>query len=364
MNKKLILISFTLVLIVSFSFLVKEKPIVEEVIPIIEEEIIPKNQLEIVPDEISAIYLTGPYLTSEYRFERIFSLAKEKAINAVIIDVKDYSGRIYLDIENEALDSALRTSVKTSEIIKRLHDQGIYVIGRVVVFEDPILSSQKPELAVKDNDGNLWKGYDGLAWTKPNSKEVWDYNILVAREAWNMGFDEINFDYIRFPTDGNLKSINYSLDGKTKIEIMEDFYIYLRNELEGINLSIDLFGLTTLVDDIGIGQNIEIASKYFNYVCPMVYPSHYANGFNGYLNPSEFPYGVVYKSLSEAGAHNIRPWLQAFDLLGYEYGREEIQAQIKATKDGLQENYSGYMLWNSQNDYNSEELIKGEEVLE
>lgn len=354
MNK--FLLSFPIVLILTlivfFHPLPKEIALEEEVLPP-EEEV---KQLPIFPKEIKAIYLTGPYLTSEYRFEKIFSLIENTEINAVVLDVKDYSGRIYLNIENEELETALQKQIKTNQIIERLHEKGIYIIGRIVVFEDPILALKKPELAIKDNEGNLWKGDDGLYWTEPGSQEVWDYNILVAKKAWEMGFDELNFDYVRFPTDGNLKSINYNLKEKTKTQIMEEFYHYLRNDLLEANLSVDLFGLTTLVDDLGIGQNLKIASSYFNFVCPMVYPSHYANGFDGYLNPSEYPYEVVFKSLNGAKASNIRPWLQAFNLLGYEYHQKEIQEQIKATKDGLEENYSGYLLWNSRNEYREEDL--------
>ncbi|MDD3032480.1 MAG: putative glycoside hydrolase [Candidatus Pacebacteria bacterium] len=353
MNKKIIILFSVLVVLICFYSFPRKINVEELPNTNIEEPL-----LETIPKIENAIYLTGSYLTSEYRFEKIFFLIEETEINAVVIDVKDFSGKIYLNIDNEVLDGALQLWVETDKIIEKLHDKGVYVIGRVVVFEDPILSNKKPELAIKDNDGNIWKGYDGLPWTNPSSKEVWDYNILVAKEALNLGFDEINFDYIRFPTDGNLKIINYTLEGKTKIETMEEFYIYLRNNLKEANLSIDLFGLTTLVNDIGVGQNIEIASRYFNYVCPMVYPSHYADGFAGYLDPSEYPYEVVYKSLDEANKKvgNIRPWLQAFNLMGYEYKKEEIQAQIKATKDALGENYNGYMLWNSKNEYFSEYL--------
>ena len=365
MNKKhLILFFLFLFLAFAISFLsFKNKESFEEIIS--EEETTQYNQLKNVPDEINAIYLTGPYLSNQSRFDKILSLIDETEINAVVIDVKDFSGRIYLNIENNELNkhNALQSWVKMDNIVKRLHEKNVYIIARIAVFEDPILSSNKINLAIKNINGNIWQAYNGLSLADPSSKDVWDYNILVAKEAWKMGFDEINFDYIRFPTDGNLKAISYNLSGKTKIEIINEFYKYLRNELEGIIISADLFGLTTVIDDIGVGQNIEDASKYFDFICPMVYPSHYANGFNGFVDPSEYPYEVVFKSLSIANdkVTNIRPWLQAFDLLGYDYSKEEIQEQIKASKDALLDNYSGYMLWNSQNIYNKEDLPKYKE---
>ncbi|MDD4661946.1 MAG: putative glycoside hydrolase [Candidatus Pacebacteria bacterium] len=325
-----------------------------------EEEVI-ENKVEVkMPENINAIYLTSSYLTSEIRFQKIISLIEETEINAVVIDVKDFSGKIYLNIENEELNKygALQSWVKMDEIVKKLNEKNIYTIARIAVFEDPILSNKNQSVALKDKQGNLWRTYAGAFWVDPNSKEVWDYNILVAKEASKIGFNEINFDYIRFPSDGALSNIDYSTHIKTKREVMIDFYSYLSDSLKNIIISADLFGLTTIIDDIGVGQNIEDASKYFNYVCPMVYPSHYAKGFDGFIDPSEYPYEIVFKSLSEGNKKidNIRPWLQAFNLLGYEYKREQIQEQIQASKDALLDNYSGYMLWNSQNSYNIEDL--------
>lgn len=354
MNKYLLIVFFPLLIatfIASFFVFNKEESY-EEPIEII---VIETKQLKEIPSEINAIYLTGPYLANENRMSKILTLIKETEINAAVIDVKDFSGRIYLE------DSW----VKMDEIVEKFHEKDVYVIARIAVFEDPILSSSKNSLAIKTSEGDLWETYTGLTWVDPSSKDAWDYNIEIAKRAWNLGFDEINFDYIRFPTDGDLKNIKYPFFDKeiTKRETMTEFYKYLRNELKGMIISADLFGLTTVIEDIGIGQNIEDASQYFDFVCPMVYPSHYANGFNGYVDPSEYPYEVVYKSLSKANekVNNIRPWLQAFDLLGYDYDQDEVQDQIKATKDALLDNYHGYMLWNSQNIYSKTDLTKIDE---
>jgi len=350
MKYKIVIFIFILFLAFLVSFLIFKN--IES-----EEKLIKEAEIK---ENIKAIYLSSFYLTSETRFEEIISLMNETEINAVVIDVKDFSGRIYLNTQNEELNKygALKTSIKMDQIIERLHQNNVYVIARIAVFEDPILSLENKDVALKDKQGNLWRTYAGALWVDPNSKEVWDYNILVAKEASKIGFDEINFDYIRFPSDGALSNIDYSSHTKTKREVMIDFYSYLSKSLKNIIISADLFGLTTVIDDIGVGQNIKDASLYFNFICPMVYPSHYSKGFDGFIDPSEYPYEVVFKSLSEGNKKikNIRPWLQAFNLLGYEYGREEIQAQIKASKDALLDNYSGYMLWNSQNDYNIEDL--------
>jgi len=349
MNKFLkILIFILLIFIVSFNVLDKE-------------DVIPKEDTTVkVPRNVNAIYLNSFYLTKEARFEKVISIIKETEINSVVIDIKDYSGKIYLNSSNEELNKygAQQAYIKMDKIVERLHNENVYVIARIVVFEDPILATKNPNLALKDKEGNLWKTYASNLWIDPNSKEAWDYNILVAKEASKIGFDEINFDYIRFPSDGALSDIDYSSHNASKREVMLSFYKYLSASLKDIIISADFFGLTTIIDDIGVGQNIEDASPYFNFICPMVYPSHYSSNFDGFLNPSEYPYEIVFKSLSEANKKidNIRPWLQAFDLLGFEYRREEIQKQIEASKDALLDNYTGYMLWNSQNYYNIEDL--------
>ena len=141
------------------------------------------------------------------------------------------------------------------------------------------------------------KDKSGLSWIDPAAKESWDYNIDIAKDALNKGFDELNFDYVRFPSDGNLKDMSFPFwDEETpKHLIIRQFFKYLRQELSDAKISIDLFGLSTVSsDDLGVGQVIEDAFEYSDYVCPMVYSSHYAYGFIGFENPAEYPYEVVY----------------------------------------------------------------------
>ncbi len=227
----------------------------------------------------------------------------------------------------------------------------------------------------------------------PAAKDVWAYNVDIAKDALARGFDEINFDYIRFSSDGNLSDINYPFwDGKTlKRYVIRDFWKYLRQSLPDAYISADLFGLTTLnYGDLGIGQNIDDAFNYFNAIAPMVYPSHYANGFNGYANPAAHPYDVVYKSMAEANIRlqkyiaaaanststekylvkqpQLRPWLQDFNL-GATYTADMVRAQITATyaAEGLcgsaasstrsqgcpasADSLGGWMMWSPSNQY-------------
>jgi len=207
-----------------------------------------------------------------------------------------------------------------------------------------------------------------LSWIDPAAKESWSYNIAIAKDALSQGFDEVNFDYIRFPTDGDLQNMSFPFwDGAVeKNSVIREFFKYLRKELPEAVLSVDLFGLTTVnKDDLGVGQTIEDAYQSFDYICPMVYPSHYASGFKGYENPADYPYEVVefsmktalkrlkdYNQIYQKNA-KLRPWIQDFDL-GAEYNKEKVRLEIDAVLNALGEDFSGFMVWNSENIYTTE----------
>jgi len=316
------------------------------------------------PAYVKAIYITSWSAGTQSRMDYIVDLADKTEINAVVIDIKDYSGYVAYDTDIENVQKYGAEEIRISKInslIKRLHDKNIYVIGRVTVFQDPVLAKARPDLAVKNSTtGAVWTDRKGLSWMDPAAKEVWDYNIEIAKEAASRGFDEINFDYIRFPSDGNLSVMGYPFyDGvKLKSEVIKDFFSYLRSNTQGVKISADLFGLSTIKnDDMGIGQIIEYAYEFFDFVCPMVYPSHYAVSFLGYKNPADYPYEVVKYSMDSAilklkasgiTTSKLRPWLQDFDL-GAEYGEAEVRAQIKAVYDsGVND---GWMLWDPSNVY-------------
>jgi hypothetical protein len=297
----------------------------------------------------------------------VIDLSKKTEINAVVIDIKDWSGRIPYDTNVSLAHDygAERVIIKDIKgLVDRLHKEGLYVIARITVFQDPVLALNRSDLAVKTMSGDTWYDYNGLAWIDPAKKEGWDYNISIAKDALNNGFDEINFDYIRFPSDGNLNDMN--IDFATEREVVKSFYQYLRSELKGSRISADLFGLTTVnFDGLGIGQVIQDAYEYFDYVCPMVYPSHYASGFIGFENPADHPFEVVAYSMAKAKiklegySSKIRPWLQDFNL-GATYDTEKVYLQIKAVQDVLTDKYYGYMLWNPENWYNEEAIKKAE----
>jgi len=326
-----------------------------------------KKEKVAVPDKVIAVYLTSWSAADSNMVDYVIGLSKRTGVNAVVVDIKDWSGRIpyNTNIDDFEKYGAERVIIKDmSGLVKKFHDEGLYVIARMTVFQDPVLASQREDLAVKSRNGGLWQDFKGLSWISPDKKEAWEYNVVLAKDALNKGFDEINFDYIRFPSDGDLKDMDLNVSSER--EVIRSFFKYLRENIPDDNISVDLFGLTTVnTDDLGIGQIIEDAYEYFDFVCPMVYPSHYAYGFIGFENPAEHPFEVVAYSMAKAklrlGDYNVklRPWLQDFNL-GAEYDTEKVYLQIKAVKDILGDEYHGYMLWSPENWYNEEAVIRGE----
>ncbi len=323
------------------------------------------------PEEVKAIYMSSWVAGTPSFREKLVKIIDETEINAVVIDIKDYTGKISFMIDEKTFDEMNSTENRipdVKEFIARLHEKGIYVIGRLSVFQDPHLVSIWPEEAVKKGtDQTLpWKDHKGISWIDAGSERVWEYTVDLAKVSYEYGFDEINFDYIRFPSDGNMKDIYFPhSEGKVKHEVMKSFFEYLHENLKNTDviISADIFGMTTTnTDDLGIGQILEDALANFDFVAPMVYPSHFPNNWAGMAKPAEKPYDVIYKSMGKAverakaaGVNplKLRPWLQDFDL-GANYTKEMVQAQIKATYEvGL----TSWMLWDPKNIYTKDALI-------
>lgn len=326
------------------------------------------------PATVKALYVSSWTAGSVKYRDPIVKLIDETELNSIVIDVKDSTGRIGFTVADQELQNMGTTERRIPNVralTHLLHEKNIYIIGRVAVFQDPYLAKKKPEWAItRKSDGLVWKDAKGLSFLDPSNKEVWKYAVSIARDAYNEGFDEINFDYIRYPSDGNIKDMNYHLvDGKTRADNIEAFFKYLHEELkkdDPIPMSADLFGLTTEArDDMGIGQVWEKALPYFDFLAPMVYPSHYPPGQDGFKSPAEHPYEIVHKALLGAIAktnaqgadiHKIRPWLQDFNL-GAVYTKEMVQAQMKAVTDlGL----TSWMLWDANNRYTPSALLQAQ----
>lgn len=313
------------------------------------------------PVMAKGLYLTAYSAANPKKLKEIIDLLKRTELNSVVIDIKDYSGLVLYksaldDVNNLKTDEGRLGNVK--KMIARLHREGIYVIARQTVFQDPVLAEKRPDLAIKNTSGRLWRDRKGLAWVDPTNREVWDYNIRIAKEAIGFGFDEINFDYVRFPSDGNMSTAVYAATGTKKYEIMGDFYRYLNSELssEPAWISIDMFGFVmekTGEDDMNIGQRLADAINNVDYVCPMMYPSHYPAGHLGFSNPAAYPAAVIENGMKAGigyfvGARaKLRPWIQDFNM-GAVYGAEKIRAQIDVVEKYTD---AGWFLWNASNRY-------------
>jgi hypothetical protein len=313
------------------------------------------------PPAVKGVYLTGWIAGKTDAFNQLIDFIQKTEINSLVIDVKDDSGTISYT-SKVPLAQMVGSSCKKydpEKMLLILKQNNIYPIARIVVFKDPHLATHRPDLAVKSPDGGLWRDYKGLNWVDPYNKEVWDYNIDIAKEAASYGFREIQFDYIRFTSDGVTRDCRYpKADGRVKSDVIRDFLKYAYQELKplGVNVSADVFGLTCSAQgDIGIGQVMEKVAEGVDIICPMVYPSHYVNGVYQIANPDSKPYETVFKSLTDAqqkiGSMNrkviIRPWLQDFSLKSH-YGREQLLAQIKAVENsGLKE----WIFWNPSSRY-------------
>lgn len=324
----------------------------------------PVKRIKLAEQEIRGLYLTSYSAASPKKVDEIIKFMKGSALNAVVIDIKDYSGEIsyHSQVPLAVELNTWRNTIKDLPgVIQKFHDNGIYVIARQQVFEDPQLSSKKPEWAVHNSvTGGVWHDNKGLGWMDATQEGVWKYNADIAKEAIGLGFDEVNFDYVRFPSDGRMFLMKFAeMNGRTKAQVIAGFFKYVSEYLkdEPAYLSADLFGLTTeRTDDMNIGQQIEDAALYFDYVCPMVYPSHYPTGYMNFKNPADYPYDVVFHALTKGEESlavvknvraKIRPWLQDFNL-GAFYTPAMVDAQIKA---GLDAKTFGYLLWNARNVY-------------
>jgi hypothetical protein len=312
---------------------------------------------------VKGIYLTAWTAGNKARLNQLVDFSNRTEINAMVIDVKDDTGIISYPsrVPLARTLGAGRTKFDPKAVLEVLRRNRIYPIARIVVFKDPHLAAHRTDLAVKSTQGGLWRDFKGLYWVDPYNKAVWDYTVAIAEEAAGLGFKEIQFDYVRFTSDGVLKYCLYpASDNRRKADVIRDFlkYAYARLNPLGVKVSADVFGLTcSATDDLGIGQVLEKVAEGVDVICPMVYPSHYRKGAYQLPDPDRAPYETVYQSLTHArrrlGAFDpgrkvvLRPWLQDFSLRN-RYGREQLLAQIKAVEDA---GFEEWIFWNPGNSY-------------
>ena len=315
------------------------------------------KQPRALPDEVRGIHVTMALASLDGKLAEYLELVDE-GMNTLQLDVKDENGEVGFVPSAVPLATAVgaaRPYYRPREVAKLVHRKGVYLIGRVVTFEDPRLSEGKPEYAIKRPDGSVWRNHAGLGWTNPYDKRVWDYNVSIAEVAARAGFDEIQFDYVRFPSDGDVDSIVYP--GKTATPpgwVIAQFVHYATQRLKplGVRVSADVFGLSA-TRDLGIGQVPRRLAKYVDVIYPMVYPSHYGSGEYGLEDPNATPGATVEWSLADfrrelkQSKAELIPWLQDFSY-GRDYSLADVKAQIEAARlMGAR----GYLLWNPEGVY-------------
>jgi len=374
-----------------------------------------------LPDQVKNIYMSACVAGTPSFRDSLIALTERTEVNSIIIDIKDYSGSIAFppagDTWQPAWQKAECGARDMQELIAALHERDIFVIGRITVFQDPYYTTTNPEHAVKRADGvTVWQDHKGLSFVDVAARPYWDHVIELAVESYNIGFDELNFDYVRYPSDGNMQDISFPNSmageyGADKQANLEAFFSYLheamtdperftavRHENTGREEAIpytsaDLFGMTTTnTDDLSIGQILERAVPYFDFIAPMVYPSHYPDGSFGYGDPNEYPYEIVHIAMKggverlkatstvvEGFSHEpiystnasgtkiftgryskesylatkLRTWIQDFDY-GGDYDAADVRAQFQASYDA---GVGSWMIWAPSNRYTEAALL-------
>jgi hypothetical protein len=327
----------------------------------------PKQRPKVVhqktPDVVRAAYMTSCIASGSGLRAPMLKLLDDSSLNALVIDVKDYTGYISVDLGNPNFPIGGKSCLVKDmhEFLGELGAKGVYRIARIAVMQDPYYADHHPEEAVKRKDnGGVWKDKKGLAFVDPSSKDFWKYIRDVSVAAYDAGFDEVNFDYVRFPTDGNLANMSFAHNSSTtKQMVMKSFFTYIGDEMRTrkIPTSVDIFGMvTTASDDLGIGQYLEDIMPHFDYVAPMVYPSHYPKGFNNWKDPNTVPGPltefVMGKAVERAkakgfGPEKFRTWIQDFNY-GKVYTVADVRTEISSSaKVGVK----SYMAWDPSNRY-------------
>ena len=294
------------------------------------------------------------------QFAEILRIAETTAVNALVFDTKEEKGRVLYDSQVPFARESGAVDIKydVEEVLRLAKEHDLYTITRIVTFQDPYASVSNPDAAVKDSeDGGNWTNVQGLGWMDATNRDSWQYPIDLAIEACRLGFDEIQFDYVRFPTDGDVSTTVYSLgddlDADTRVETIAAFLSEAREQIheEGCAVSADLFAIVLSVyDDQGMGQRVEDLSWTVDAISPMIYPSHYGRGWLNLANPNDYPAEVVGQAL-EAGMPRLeggalmRPWLQAFS-----WTADQMLESIATAEEST----NGWLLWNSTSEFNPE----------
>jgi len=315
------------------------------------------RQGSLLPTEIRGVHVTMMLASLQGKLDQYASL-KDEGLNTIELDVKDENGTVAFSSPDVPLADEVGAAgnyYNPADVAEQLHAQGIYLIGRVAVFEDPVLSARRADLAIQRSDGSTWLDNRSLGWSNQYSKKVWDYNVSIAKAAVKAGFDEIQFDYVRFPTDGPTESAVWP--GKTNESMsvtIANFLKYASSQLKplGARVSADVFGLAA-TNKLGVGQSPALMARYVDALSPMVYPSHFGPGQYGLPDPQAQPGMTVGYALSDfnaamrASKAEIVPWIQDFTM-GKKFTLADIKDEILAVRNSESR---GYLIWNASGEY-------------
>jgi len=338
--------------------------------PLIHTQPLPRADFEDArfprPEHVRGLYMNAWASGSSRRMTEILEIVRETEVNSLVIDIKDVTGYISHDtsvpLALEIGADGERRIRDLPAVLDRLEAEGVYPIARITVVKDPLLAAGRPGYAVQDTAGGVWIDSKGIIWLNPFSRGVWEYHVDIAREVAEMGFPEIQWDYIRFPDAPESDMARAVFEGgedELRVDAIRGFLSYAREELADLPVrsTADVFGVTTSFSrDIGIGQLWETFIDVVDVALPMVYPSHYWEDSYGFQDPNAYPYEIVRAALRDAlrrssrveGAGMTRPWIQDFTLGQPIYGGPEVRAQIQAAYDvGIQE----WILWNPSTRY-------------
>ena len=309
----------------------------------------PPAPVSAVPAEIRGVHVTAALASIDGKLDEYIAL-KDSCLNTIELDVKDENGEVGFtrpDVPLARQVGAAQSYYNPRAVAQKAHAAELYLVGRVVVFQDPRLAAGRPDMAIQTPSGEVWTTTEGLGWTNPYDRRVWDYNVDVAEAAARAGFDEIMFDYVRFPTDGAVAAVYPDRSSAPKWQVIADFVEYATDRLRplGVRVSAALFGLAA-TRDLGIGQRPRLLGKHLDAIYPMVYPSHFNSGEYDIASPNDEPGRTVSFALLDYQAKladrkaTVVPWLQ--DWGGYSLS--DIEEQVSAADRA---GSRGFMLWNA-----------------
>lgn len=347
------------------------------------ENIVIDQAPERVPVKVKGIYISAYVAGTPTMVDNLIAELDRTEANALVIDLKDDFGRVACEMDSPLVTEIGSVKVyirNVKDLMQKLKEHDIYAIARIPAFRDAWLGEHRPEWCIQKADGTVFKDRDGNAWVNPYKTEAWDYLVEIATEAKEIGFDEVQFDYVRFCTEKGMKEAVFDeadVQGRSRTDIICEFmaYAYEKLKKEGLFVSADVFGaiINSGINADSVGQIYGEMAKHMDYISPMIYPSHYADGNYGIDHPDMHPYETITAALADSrkelyfagldGSHiaEVRPWLQDFTASWLAnhitYGGEQVREQIQATYDA---GYDEWLLWDASCKYEWDGLLTPE----